>query len=183
MKTQEVSGNGSSNKQDSPFYGKYRGVVSDNKDPWKIGRVRGKVEAVYGDRESGWALPSVPYAGKGVGLFLIPPVGALVWIEFENGDPNYPIWTGCFWADDKVGPEVLPAKPAEPEMKVLKTEIGTIAINDARGKESITIEAKIGNQTMKIEMNASQIEITNGTASIQLRGRTVSINKDGLEVT
>jgi uncharacterized protein involved in type VI secretion and phage assembly len=173
------------NKQESPFYGKYRGVVSDNKDPWKIGRLRAKVEDVYGDRESGWALPSVPYAGKGVGLFLIPPVGALVWMEFENGDPDYPIWTGCFWADDKVGSGILPPTPAEPEMKVLKTDIATIAINDTRGKESIIIQAKISNQTMKIEMNTSGIEITNGTgkASIQLKGRTVSINQDGLEVT
>lgn len=175
----------SSDEQSSPFYGKYRAVVSDNKDPWKIGRVRAKVEAVYGDRESGWALPCVPYAGKGVGLYLIPPVGALVWIEFENGDPDYPIWTGCYWADAKVGPDVLPAKPADPEMKVLKTDIGTITINDAKSKESLTIEAKIGSQTMKIEMNSSHIEITNGIgkASIKLQGRTVSINKDGLEVT
>lgn len=70
-------------------------------------------------------------------------------------------------------------------MKVLKTRMGTIAINDARGKENITIEAKISNQTMKIEMKASGIEISNGIgkASIQLKGKTVSINKDGLEVT
>ncbi len=173
------------NEQGPPFYGKYRGVVSDNKDTWKIGRLKAKVEDIFGDRESGWALPCSPYAGKGVGFFMIPPEGALVWIEFENGDPEYPIWTGCFWADDNVGPEVVPAKPAEPEMKVLKTEIGTIAINDAPGKESMTMEAKIGDQTMKIEMNASGIEITNGTgkASIQLKGKTVSINRDGLEVT
>ena len=164
------------NKQGAPFYGKYRGVVSDNKDSSKLGRLRAKVEDIFGNQESPWALPSFPYAGKGVGLFMIPPEGALVWIEFENGDPNYPIWTGCFWADDKV----VPAKPAEPEMKVLKTDIGTIAINDARGKESMTLEAKIGDQTMKIEMNAWGIEITNGIgkASIQLKGKTVLINKD-----
>jgi uncharacterized protein involved in type VI secretion and phage assembly len=173
MKTQEVFGNGSSNKQGSPFYGKYRGVISDNKDPWKIGRLRAKVEAVYGDKESGWALPSVPYAGEGVGLFLIPPVGALVWIEFENGDPDYPIWTGCFWGEK----QKLPA--TDPNIKVLKTNIGTIEINDEKDKKSIIIT----NQTMKIEMNGSKIEITNGTASIELQGRTVSINKDGLEVT
>jgi len=166
---------GSISKQSSSFYGKYRGVVSDNKDPHKIGRLRAKVENVYGDKESGWALPSVPYAGEGVGLFLIPPVGALVWIEFENGDPDYAIWTGCFWGEK----QKLPA--TDPNIKVLKTEIGTIEINDEKGKKSIIIS----NQIMKIEMNASEIEITNGTgkASIQLKGQTVSINKDGLEIT
>ncbi|MUG92577.1 baseplate assembly protein [Scytonema sp. UIC 10036] len=198
MNIQEHSGCGSTNKQSSPFYGKYRGVVSDNKDPWKIGRLRAKVEDVYGDRESGWALPSVPYAGKGVGLFLIPPVGALVWIEFENGDPDYPIWTGCFWADDKVGAGILPATPASPEIKVLKTDIGTIEINDTRGQESITIAAKIGGQTMQLAINASEIKIINGLASdvgaaaIRLKntpaieistGRGASVNLDGMKVS
>lgn len=172
------------NKQGSPFYGKYRGVVTDNSDPWKIGRLRAKVEDVYGDRESSWALPCVPYAGKGVGLFLIPPVESLVWIEFENGDPDYPIWSGCFWADEKVAPSVLPAKPVDPDIKVLKTDIGKIEINDAKGKESITIEAKIGKQTLQLVMNASGIEFDNGRgATVKLSSKTVSINKDGLEVT
>lgn len=172
------------NKQGPPFYGKYRGVVTDNLDPWKIGRLRAKVEDVYGDRESGWALPSVPYAGKGVGLFLIPPVQSLVWIEFENGDPDYPIWSGCFWADDKVAAGVVPAKPADPDIKVLKTDIGKIEINDAKGKESITIEAKIGKQTMLLVMDSKGIEIDNGRgATVKLSSKTVSINKDGLEVT
>jgi uncharacterized protein involved in type VI secretion and phage assembly len=193
---------GSICKQGSPFYGKYRGVVSDNKDPWKIGRLRAKVENVYGNKEnkeSGWALPSVPYAGEGVGLFLIPPVGALVWIEFENGDPDYPIWTGCFWGEK----QKLPA--TDPNIKVLKTEIGTIEINDS--EKSITIAAKIDKQTMQLVINASEIKIINGLASdvgaaaiklkntpaieistgrgasVNLNGMKVSINDNALEVT
>jgi len=81
------------------------------------------------DRESGWALPCVPYAGKGVGLFLIPPVNAFVWIEFEQGDLDYPIWSGCFWGDNDT-----PASPAEPEMKVLKTDAGTITITTNKAR-------------------------------------------------
>lgn len=174
---------GSTNQQERSFYGKYRGVVFDNNDPWKLGRVQAKVEAIFGNDPSGWALPCVPYAGKGVGLFLIPPKDALVWIEFENGDPDYPIWTGCFWADEKV-PNIVPANPYDPETKVLKTDIGKIEINDKRGKQSITIEAIINKQTMKIVMNSSGIEINNGkSATIKLNGKTVSINGTGLEVT
>ena len=97
------------------FTGKYRGVVDDNRDPLMLGRIRARVQDVYGDRVSGWALPSSPYAGDGVGLFLIPPVDASVWIEFEHGDPEFPIWSGCFWAQGE-----MPAQPAVPEMKVLK---------------------------------------------------------------
>ena len=68
------------------FYGKYRGTVVDNSDPNGIGRVKACVPDIFGDEDSGWALPSLPYAGDGVGLFLIPPVDAWVWIEFEGGE-------------------------------------------------------------------------------------------------
>lgn len=175
---------GSENQSKCLFYGKYRGVVFDNNDPWKIGRVQVKVQAIFGARPSGWALPCVPYAGKGVGLFLIPPIGTLVWVEFENGKPDQPIWSGCFWADEKVGADIVPANPADPEIKVLKTDIGKIEINDKPDKQSITIEAKLGRQPMKIVMDRSGIEINNGEdATVTLKGGKVSINNMSLEVT
>ncbi|SEO73554.1 phage baseplate assembly protein V [Nitrosovibrio sp. Nv6] len=158
------------------FHGKFRGVVSDNSDPNNMGRIRARVPDVFGENESGWALPAVPYAGNGVGLFLIPPTNASVWIEFEQGDPEYPIWTGCFWAQGEP-----PASPTVAEMKVLKTDTATITINDLAGAGEVTIETNMG---MKIVMNATSIEITNGQgASIKLTGPTVSINGSALEVT
>ncbi|MFB8789828.1 MAG: phage baseplate assembly protein V [Potamolinea sp.] len=158
-----------------PFYGKYRGIVSDNRDPLMLGRIRAKVPDVFGDLESGWALPSVPYAGNGVGLFLIPPSNAWVWIEFEHGDPDYPIWTGCFWAQGE-----LPATPAVAEMKVLKTDTATITLNDLPGAGGVTIETKTG---MKIVMNLSGIEVNNGQgATVKMTLNQVSINNGALEV-
>lgn len=160
----------------APFYGKFRGVVSDNRDPLMLGRIRAKVSDVFGDNESGWALPSLPYAGKGVGLFLVPPTNAWVWIEFEHGDPEYPIWSGCFWAQGEV-----PASPAVAEMKVLKTEALTVTINDLPGAGGLTIETALG---MKITISASGIEIDNGMgASVKLSGPQTSINGSALEVT
>lgn len=158
-----------------PFYGKFRGVVTDNSDPLFLGRVRARVQDVLGGKEIGWALPSLPYAGKGVGLFLIPPVDASVWIEFEHGDPDYPIWTGCFWSQGE-----LPATPAVAEMKVLKTDAGTITINDLPGVGGITIETSAG---MKIVINMQGIEINDGIGgSIKLTGPQVSVNDGALEV-
>jgi len=158
------------------FYGKFRGVVTDNKDPMMLGRIRAKVQDVLGDNDSGWALPCMPYAGSGVGLFLLPPVNASVWIEFEHGNPDYPVWTGCFWAQGEV-----PASPAVPEKKVLKTDAGTITLDDTPGAGGITIETGAG---MKIAITTSGIEINNGQgASAKLSGPKVSLNDTALEVT
>jgi uncharacterized protein involved in type VI secretion and phage assembly len=80
------------------FYGKYKGVVTDVLDPLEICRVRARVPSVYGDSESSWALPCLPFANKKTALEHLPSVGSLVWIEFENGDPELPIWTGFFYS-------------------------------------------------------------------------------------
>jgi uncharacterized protein involved in type VI secretion and phage assembly len=163
------------NGQGPPFYGKYRGVVEDNKDPLFLGRIRAKVQDVLGPNTSGWAMPSLPYAGKNVGLFLVPPNNASVWIEFEHGDPDYPIWSGCFWAQGE-----LPITPAMAEKKVLKTNVGTITMDDTPGAGGITIETTAG---MKIVMNSQGIEINNGqSAVIKLTGNKISLNNSALEV-
>jgi len=160
----------------APMFGKFRGVVSDNRDPLMLGRIRAKVADVFGDNESGWAMPALPYAGKSVGLFLVPPTDAFVWIEFEHGDPEYPIWSGCFWAQGEV-----PASPAVAEMKVLKTDLVTVTINDLPGAGGLTIETTQG---MKIKISATGIEIDNGMgASIKLSGPQTSVNGGALEVT
>jgi uncharacterized protein involved in type VI secretion and phage assembly len=83
------------------YFGKYRGTVTDNDDPTKRGRIKVKVPAVLGDLEN-WALPCVPYAGNNIGSYLIPATGSGVWIEYEAGDPDFPIWSGGFWADDEL---------------------------------------------------------------------------------
>jgi hypothetical protein len=79
------------------YFGKYRGIVLNNTDPMMIGRIIAQVPDV--SQAISWAIPCVPYSAPGTARTIsIPPINAKVWIEFEQGNPDYPIWTGCFWA-------------------------------------------------------------------------------------
>ena len=156
------------------LYGKFRGTVTDNKDPLMLGRIRAQVPAVLDSEETGWALPCAPYAGPGVGIFFIPPVGANVWIEFENGDPDFPIWVGGFW-----GVGEAPKMPALPNIKVIRTDTATITMSDIPGLNGVTIETITG---LKIVMDITGIELSNLTSSVKITPVSVSINKGALDV-
>lgn len=108
------------------YFGKYRGKVVDNVDPLFQGRIMAEVPAIPGSLLN-WALPCTPYAGPGVGFYAIPPIGANVWVEFEAGDPNYPVWAGCFWGPGDI---LHVPEPPPPETKVFKTEYITMILND-----------------------------------------------------
>ena len=155
--------------------GLYRGTVANNIDPLGLGRVQIKVPSVYGEHPLTWAMPCVPYAGAGVGFHFIPPNDAHIWVMFEGGDPDHPVWMGCFW--DRSSD--VPASPQVPQTKVLKTDTATITLNDGLGPPSITIETG----QMSITLDATKIEITNSVASVELSGPKTAINGTALEVT
>jgi uncharacterized protein involved in type VI secretion and phage assembly len=162
-----------------PFYGKYRGVVTDNKDPLFTGRVRAKVPDVLGDEESGWAMACMPFAGSGAGFFALPDVGVGVWIEFEHGDPDYPVWAGCWWGSPADPPsEVL----VPPYQKVVIKSFGgnIVTLDDTPGIGGITIQTSTG---QKIALTALGIEIDDGQGgAIKMLGPQVSINNGALDV-
>lgn len=163
----------------STYFAKYRGKVENNIDPMQQGRVQVSVPAVLGDGTLSWAMPSVPYAGPGVGFFAVPPRGANIWVEFEGGNPDYPIWSGCFWGVGEV-----PALPAIAEMKVLKTEGITLTLSDLPGAGGFTLEVgpPVVQMPLKLVFNVGGIEITNGGASVKLSPVSVSLNNGALEV-
>lgn len=162
-----------------PFLGKYRGKIENNVDPMQQGRVQVSAPAVFGDGRMSWAMPCVPYAGPGVGLFAVPPVGSNVWVEFEGGNPDYPIWSGCFW-----GTGEAPAAPAIAEMKVLKTENVTLTMSDLPGAGGFTlgVNPPAVSAPLKLVFDSSGIEIKNGAASVKLSPASVSLNNGALEV-
>lgn len=164
---------------DYTFYGKYRGRVTDIDDPLMMGRIKANVPDVLGDDESGWAMPCVPFGGNGMGFFGLPSVGAGVWIEFEHGDPDYPIWTGCWWGSLAELPTTLLAIPPPYNKVLIQTDGGnSILLDDSIG--GVTIQTSRG---QKIKMSALGIEIDDGQGgSIKLTGPQVSINEGALEV-
>jgi len=168
--------------QANPQYGKYRGFVVDNNDPDGTGRIRARVPTL-GDLDTGWAMPSAPYSGDGVGLFMVPPVGAGVWIEFEAGDNRFPVWTGCWWNAGQV-PSSSSGAVATPTLKIIRTEKGmlvalddaaqTLTIRDTNGRDSITLRFQSGLikilAASKVIIDAPQIELVNGSSHPALLG-------------
>jgi uncharacterized protein involved in type VI secretion and phage assembly len=154
----------------SRFYGKYRGVVTDVDA--SAGKIKANVPAVYGDVESGWCMPCVPYAGPNVGIAFLPEVGSAVWIEFEGGDVSYPIWTGCFWREGEVPSDV------GTDVKVIVTVSSLeLKLDDSAG--SITISDPNGNT---VTLNGDGITLANGGQQVVISSSSVSVNDGALEV-
>jgi hypothetical protein len=165
------------------FTGKYRGKVVDNIDPLMLGRLIVLAPAVS-EFPLSWAMPCVPYAGRNVGIFALPPIAANVWIEFEGGDPNYPIWTGCFWGDGEA-----PAKPAVPTTKVLKTETVTLEINDLLTSVSLEVltpagpvKLDQGPDGIALNIGATSLKITLQGVDLAMPPSTLSVGPEGISL-
>ena len=143
------------------FYGKYRGVVTNVDDPEQIGRILALAPEALGVAETSWAMPCTPYPGIGEGWFVIPAVGASVWIEFEAGDPTRPIWTGGWFGPGDV-PRDHAGIGANPRLKVLRTNAGLILALDDDGN-TITLSDGNGDNLLEIQANEGQIRLRAGT--------------------
>lgn len=170
------------------FFGKHRGKVLDNIDPLMMGRIMADVPAVPGALLN-WAMPCVPYAGPGVGFLALPPIGAAVWIEFEEGDPNAPIWVGGFWEQ----PEDMPTGPAVPERKIWKTEFITLTLDDTPEEGGLTFKVtepvaptvttlSFDVEGVRLTAPDSTLQITPESISARVAPVEVSLSAEGIEV-
>jgi uncharacterized protein involved in type VI secretion and phage assembly len=160
------------------LYGKYRGTVCDINDPLQQGRLRAIVPAVGGVVPLTWALPCVPFAGTQLGFVALPALGANVWIEFEAGDIDFPVWTGCFW----LGPGDLPSQAPPPGVHAsatLQTPGLTALILSDDPAQGITLRTASG---ASLQLNSQGVTITTGAATITLSGNSVDINQGALKV-
>ena len=164
-----------------PFYGKYRGVVLNNIDPLQIGRIQASVSDVA-VLPSSWAMPCLPWAGINTGLFTVPPIGAGVWIEFERGDPDYPIWVGGYWGSAAEVPALARAVPPGVAGLTIQTTLKNgITISDTPGPSGgILIQTTTG---AMVSVSDVGIVISNGKgAVINMTGPSVDVNLGALTV-
>lgn len=168
------------------YYGKYRGLVVDNEDPRSLGRLKVRVPSVLGeDVVTGWAAPCVPYGGRaGAGTLFVPEVDDGVWVEFEEGDLEFPIWVGTYWTEPDGETELPRPNAADgseedgvqspPTRKIVKTAAGhTLQFEDAEGGVRILIGD--GQEESRLVISDDGLELVRGD-------NRVTMNSDGVVV-
>jgi uncharacterized protein involved in type VI secretion and phage assembly len=164
------------------YYGIYRGTVVLNVDPLNIGRISVLVPDVSSITPTTWAMPAVPIAGKQMGTYWVPQIGAGVWVQFEAGDPDRPVWTGGWWGSVAEVPALaLAGVPADPNFVIQTTLQNAIVVSDLPGPTGgIMLKSTTG---ATIIVNDTGIYIQNGKgASITLVGPSVTVNAGALVV-
>jgi uncharacterized protein involved in type VI secretion and phage assembly len=166
------------------YYGKYRGVVVDNIDPELRGRIQAIVPDVTSLIPSTWAEACVPIAGgpPPMGVYVVPPIGANVWIEFEQGDPDYPVWTGCMWGTQTEVPDLaLAGLPGSPSIVLQTMGQNMFVLSDLPGPTGGIM--LISSSGASILINDVGITISNGQgATIELIGPSIALNEDALTI-
>ena len=165
------------------FFGKYRGTVLNNIDPMQIGRLQVQVPDVTSLLPTSWAMPCFPLSGKQMGMWAIPQIGAGVWVEFEQGNPDYPIWSGCWFGSAAEVPALaLTAMPPLSDIVLQTAAQNTLMLSDLPGPTGgILLKTTTG---ALISINDVGITISNGKgATIILTGPTVMINQGALAIT
>jgi hypothetical protein len=179
------------------YYGKYRATVIQNVDPEKRGRLQLMIPDVLGPVPSTWAEACTPLAGPtgpAMGVYMVPPIGAGVWAEFEQGDPNYPIWSGCRWGGQSDIPlAALSSNPADPAIVIQSLLQQAVMVSDMPPSVPPPVMPPVpptGGVILKsttgasIVVNDAGIFISNGKgATINMIGPTITINNGALVIT
>jgi hypothetical protein len=199
------AGGGEEDDEETPsrYYGKYRATVVNNIDPLGQGRLLLTIPDVKGFLPSTWALPCVPSAGVLMGMYVIPPpIGAGVWVEFEQGDPDYPIWVGCYWDESPVPPGLAGflaqlASKTPPGLPLVTIEtatapggpvaglgvtagVATVPGNPMPG--TVTLYAGLGAPTASITLSPAGISMAVGSTVVALTTAGVVISAPAVAV-
>jgi hypothetical protein len=160
------------NRVGSTYYGKYRGIVTDVNDPENRCRIRAQVDSLLDGQQTGWAMPASPFAGDGHGMVMLPQVGSGVWIEFEAGNLNLPIWSGGWWADGQ-RPD-----PQGERVRVIVSETGNQFVFDDDNDEVKIVH----HGGPEITISASEIVMKVGGCELRIGNTDISLNNGLIKV-
>jgi uncharacterized protein involved in type VI secretion and phage assembly len=176
-------------------------IVTDNKDPSKLGRVKVKLP-VLSDKDTTWWAPIIMLgAGKNRGWFFIPEIDDEVLVMFEHGNVDYPVVIGALWGGKDKPPDKNPGgnprrliKSRAGSKLTFDDEKGTITIEDGKGtgkitfdsgSNKITIEAMSGDVCFQspqgdLQIVAQEVELT-ATQSLEIHaGSTMGLGTDAM---
>ncbi len=165
------------------FHGRYRGTVESNVDPKKLGRLLVTVPDVLGGESCIWAEPATPLVGSNMGISCVPDNDTGVWVEFQQGDPNYAVWTGGWRGDTADVPAAASdAAPANPPI-IMQTRTQNQLIISSSPGEGITLQTGAGSQGPQIVITSTSIKLSTGQgATVELTGKAVNINGTSLTI-
>ncbi|MGW1209351.1 phage baseplate assembly protein V [Streptomyces sp. NPDC002499] len=175
-------------KVERRFYGKYRGVVRDNEDPSRLGRLKVSVPSVLGpDVVTGWATPCAPFGGApDQGFLFVPERDAGVWVEFEEGDPEFPIWVGTYWTAPDAASQLPKPQAADgteesevPKLitrKIIKTLKGhTLQFEDRDGAETVLLREGVKGHLIALTQHG--IRVTDATGNtIEMTDKAMTLH-------
>ncbi len=171
--------------QSGRIHGVVVGVVTNNQDPDKLGRVKLRFPWLSDTDESNWARIAAAMAGPNRGLFLLPEIEDEVLVAFEHGDPRFPYVLGALWN----GKDAPPADNADGknDVRMLRSRSGhVIRLVDTDGAERIEITDRTGDNTVTIDsasnaitIGATDVTIKAANGKLRLEGASIEIEASG----
>ncbi len=155
------------------------GIVTNNQDPDKLGRVKVKFPRISLEHESEWARVATLMAGKEMGVFFLPEVDDEVLVIFENGDITRPYIIGSVWNGKDTPP--CTNEDGKNDIRLIKSRSGHIVrFTDKSGEEKIEIIDKAEKNKITIDSKENTIAIEcEKDISITAKGAiTITADKD-----